>query len=139
MLDSRASHNLMPKSMMEHLGLEITEPYNEVYSCDSRNFRCEGMIKDLVVTLAQLAVKSIMMDIVVENVLENYGMLFSILWVGKLGGTMQMDITCVTIPVFGGEKRKLYIETNFSYVVSDQNNPLNHSIYAIEDDLVYYM
>ena len=27
MLDSGASHNLMPKSIMENLGLEVTQPY----------------------------------------------------------------------------------------------------------------
>jgi hypothetical protein len=130
MLDSGASHNLMPKSVMEHLGLKITRPYHDLYSFDSRKVRCEGMIKDLVVTLAQLPVKSIMMDVVVDDVPTNYGMLLSRSWEGKLGGTMQMDMTYATVPVFGGEQRRLYRETKFAYMVSDQNNPVNHPIYA---------
>jgi hypothetical protein len=48
---------------------------------------------------------------------------------------MQMDMTYATVPVFGGEKRRLYRETKFAYVVSDQNNPINHPIYATESDL----
>jgi hypothetical protein len=32
MLDSGASHNLMPKVVMEKLGLEITRPYHDLYS-----------------------------------------------------------------------------------------------------------
>ena len=32
MLDSRASHNLMPKVIMEKLGLEIIRPYHDLYS-----------------------------------------------------------------------------------------------------------
>jgi hypothetical protein len=57
MLDSGASHNLMPKVVMENLGLEITRPYHDLYSFDARKVKCDGMIKDMVVTLAQLPVK----------------------------------------------------------------------------------
>ena len=52
MLDSRASHNVMPKIIMDKLGLHITRPYGDLYSFDSRRVKCMGMIKDLVVTLA---------------------------------------------------------------------------------------
>jgi hypothetical protein len=52
MLDSGASHNVMPKIIMENLGLQITRPYGNIYSFDSRKVKCMGMIKDLVVTLA---------------------------------------------------------------------------------------
>jgi len=53
MLDSGASHNLMPKIIMEKLGLQINKPYQDLYSFDSRKAKCLGMIKDLVVNLAQ--------------------------------------------------------------------------------------
>jgi hypothetical protein len=95
----------------------------------------KGLIKDMVVTLAQLLVKIIMMDVVVVDVPANYGMLLSRTWVGKIGGTMQMDMTYATVPVFGGENRRLYRETKFSYVVSDQNNPKNHPIYVVDEDM----
>jgi hypothetical protein len=135
MLDSGASHNLMPKVVMEKLGLEITRPYHDLYSFDARKVKCYGMIKDMVVTLGQLPVKRIMMDVVVVDVPTNYGMLLSRTWARKLGGTMQMDMTYATVPVFGGELRRLYQETKFSYVVSDQNNPVNHPIYVVDEDL----
>jgi len=35
MLDSGASHNLMPKSVMEKLNLNITRPYKDLFSFDS--------------------------------------------------------------------------------------------------------
>ena len=47
MLDSGASHNLMPKVVMESLGLEITKLYKYFYSFDSRRVKCLGLIKDL--------------------------------------------------------------------------------------------
>ena len=34
MLDSRASHNLMPKVIMDELGLDITRPYKDLLSFD---------------------------------------------------------------------------------------------------------
>jgi hypothetical protein len=45
MIDSRACHNLMPKSVMQHLGLDITRPYHYLYSIDSRKVKCEASLK----------------------------------------------------------------------------------------------
>lgn len=103
MLDSGASHNLMPKIIMEKLGLEITRPYQDLYSFDSRKVKCLGMIKDLVVNLAQVPVKSIMMDVVVVDVPAKYGMLLSKSWGAKLGRSVQLDMTYATTPIFCGQ------------------------------------
>jgi hypothetical protein len=73
--DSGASHNLMPKNVMEELGLEVTRAYHDLYSFDSRKFQCLGVIKDLVVTLFQLPMKSVVIDIVVADVPPKFGML----------------------------------------------------------------
>ena len=51
MLDSGASHNLMPKGVVESLGLEIMRPYKDLYFFDSKRVKCLGLIKDIVVTL----------------------------------------------------------------------------------------
>ena len=53
LLDSGASHNLMPKAVMDELGLSITKPYHDLFSFD-RKVKCLGLIKDLVVNLSQL-------------------------------------------------------------------------------------
>ena len=50
MFDSEASHNLMPKAIMDKLGLDITRQYHNLYSFDSSRVRCIGLIKDLVVS-----------------------------------------------------------------------------------------
>jgi len=77
MLDSAASHKLMPLSVMEQLGIQITCPYKDLYSFDSKRVKCLGMIKDLVVNLAQIPAKSVVMNIVVADILARFGMLLS--------------------------------------------------------------
>ena len=84
MLDSYASHNLMPKVVMERLGLEITNPYKDLYSFDSSRVKCLGLIKDLCVNLAQIPAKSLVMDIVFGDIPPKYGMLLSRSWGAKL-------------------------------------------------------
>ena len=51
MFDSRASHNLMPKAIMDKLGLDVTRQYHDLYSFDSSRVRCIGLIIDLLASL----------------------------------------------------------------------------------------
>ena len=100
MHDSGASHNLMPKVVMERLGLEITHPYKYLYSFDSSRVKCLGLIKDLCVNMTQIPAKCMVMDVVVADVPPKYGMLLSRSWGAKLQGTMHMDGSYAIIPVF---------------------------------------
>ena len=84
MHDSGASHNLMPKAVMESLGLEITKPYKDLYSFDSSRVKFLGLVKDLYVNLAQILAKCLVMDIVVVDVPPKYGILLSRSWGAKL-------------------------------------------------------
>ena len=104
MLDSGAFHNLMPKAIMETLGLDITRTYKDIFSFDSSEVKCLGLIKDLCVTLVQHPGKSIVMDIVVANIPPKYGMLLSHSWGAKLQGSLQLDMSYATFSVFGRPK-----------------------------------
>ena len=106
-----------------------------IYTLDSWRVQCLGVIKDLVVSLFQLPMKSVVMDIVVANVPPKFSMLLSRSWIKRLGGTLQMDLTYATILVFGGEHRRLYREAQLAYIVSDEANPTNHPIFALDTDL----
>jgi len=134
-MDSGASHNVMPKVVMEELGLEITKPYQELYSFDSKKVKCMRLIKDMVVSLAQLPMKSVVMDIVVANIPQKFGMLLTITWAKKVGGSLQMELTYATIHLFGGEHRRLYREVRLAYIISDHENPSNHPIHVVEDGI----
>jgi hypothetical protein len=88
MLDSGASHNLMPKAVMEKLGLEVTRPYKDLHSFESNKVRCIGLIKDLCITLVQIPAKRMVMDVVVACIPPKYGMLLSRYWGDNMRGAM---------------------------------------------------
>ena len=46
-----------------------------------------------------------------------------------------MELTYATIPVFGGEHRRLYREAQLAYIISGEANPTNHPIFALDTDL----
>jgi hypothetical protein len=134
MLDSGASHNLMPKEVMEKLGLEVTRPYKDLHSFDSNKVRCIGLIKELCITLVQIPAKNMVMDVVVVDIPPKYGMLLSRSWGAKLKGTLQLDMSYATIPLFG-QQRRLYRETLMKYMVNSQEKPHNYPLYSAHSDL----
>lgn len=134
MFDSGASHNLMPKAVMEKLNLDVTRPYKDLYSFDSSQVKCLGLIKDLCVSLVQYPNKTILMDVVVADIPPKYGMLLSRSWGAKLQGSLQLDLSYATISVFGQPKR-LYREMLMKYVVSSESKPENFLIYSIHSDM----
>lgn len=134
MFDSCASHNIMPKAIMEKLGLEITRKYHDLYSFDSSRVRCIGLIKDLVVSLDQIPMKNILMDVVVVDIPPRFGMLLSRSWGAKLQGTLQLDFSYATIPMFG-QMRKLYQEQKMKYMITSKEKSINHPINYVHADL----
>jgi len=134
MFDSGASHNLMPKSVMEKLNLDITRPYKDLFSFDSIQVKCLGLIKDLCMSLVQYPNKTILMDVEVADIPPKYGMILSRSWGAKLQGSLQLDMSYATISVFGQPKR-LYRETLMKYVVSSEEKPQNFPIYSIHSDM----
>ena len=74
------------------------------------------------------------MDIVVVDIHPKYGMLLSRSWGAKLQGTMKMDMTYATIPLFS-QPRRIYRETHMKYMVSSQERLENSPLYYIHIDL----
>ena len=134
LLDIGASHNLMPKVVMDELGLDITKPYHDLFSFDSRKVKFLGLIKDLAITLSQLPMKSMMMDIVVADVPPKFGMFLSRGCIKILRGTLKNHISYASIPIFGGESRRLYREAKLAYIINDERNPTNHPVYVVDTD-----
>ena len=104
MIDFGASHNLIPKGVVESLGLEVTRPYKYLYSFDSRRVRCLGLIEDMVVTLTKMSSNTMVMYVFVADIPPKIGILLSISWNSKLKGSLQTDMPYDTIPVVVGIK-----------------------------------
>ena len=92
----------MPKAITETLGLSVTRPCHDLFAFESRVVQCLGVIKDFVVNLAQLPMKSVMMDVVVTDIPPKFGVFLSRSWEKRVGGSLQMDLSYATIPIFGG-------------------------------------
>ena len=45
-----------------------------------------------------------------------------------------MDLTYATIPMFGGETKRLYRENQLAYIISKESRSVNHPIYAVDTD-----
>ena len=45
-----------------------------------------------------------------------------------------MDLTYATIPMFGGETKRLYREIQLTYIISKESHSLNHPIYTVDTD-----
>ena len=75
-----------------------------------------------------------MIDIVVANIPPKFGLLLSRSWSKILGGTLQMNLTYATIPMFGGETKRLYRENQLAYIISKESRSVNHPIYAMDTD-----
>lgn len=138
MFDSGASHNLMPKAIMEKLDLDITHKYHDLYSFDYGTVRSIGLIKYFFVTLDQTLAKNFLMDVVVADIPPRFGMLLSSSWGAKLKGTLKLDFSYATIPMFG-QMRKLYREKKMKYMITSKEKPLNHPINYVHTDLEYFV
>ena len=58
-------------------------------------------------------------------------MLLSRSWAAKLKGTLQMDMSYATIPIFGVQRR-LYRERKLAYMVRSAERPNNDHIYSLD-------
>jgi hypothetical protein len=46
-----------------------------------------------------------------------------------------LDLSYATIPVFGGEHRRIYREAQSTYIINDEENPTGHPIFSLDTDL----
>jgi hypothetical protein len=102
MLDSGAGANMMSLKVMRQLGLETTRPYRNVCGIESRAIPTHGVVENVKVHLARYPEIVLLIDIVVVDVPDVWGMLLSRKFVAMLGGTLQMDLTGINIPMDDG-------------------------------------
>jgi hypothetical protein len=102
MLDTGVGANMMSLKVMQQLGLKVTRPYRNVCGFESKAIPTHGVIENFEVFLKEYPEKVIHMDIVVVDIPDVWGMLLSRKFASKLGGTLEMDLTYVNIPLKNG-------------------------------------
>jgi len=90
------------------------------------------------VSLDQILTKNVLTDVVVADIPPWLGLLLSRSWGAKLKGTLQLDFSYATIPVFG-QLRKLYREKKMQYMITSKEKPLNHPIDVVHTDLELFV
>jgi len=138
MLDPRAATNVMPLKVMKQLGLKINRPCRRVCGIDSKRIEACGLIKDLQIHLVAHPQISLLMDVVVIDVPNAWGMLLSRGWGAMLGGTLQMDLSYATIPLAENTFVTLHGEPERNYHVEDPQDSMNELMYE-ENDLGNYV
>jgi hypothetical protein len=108
MLVSWASINVISSKVMKQLGLKTTRTYGNVCGIDSKKVEVLGVCEDIEVFLIDFPYIKIIMDIVVIDVLDAWGMLLSRRWSTALGGFLSMDLTHAHIPMGDGTFQILY-------------------------------
>ena len=68
------------------------------------------------VNLTHLPMKSVLMDVVIADISLKFGMVLSRSWAKRVGETLQIDLSCATIPVFGGEHKRIYREVQLACI-----------------------
>jgi hypothetical protein len=102
MLDSGAGANMMSLKVMEKLGLKATRAYRNVCGFESMAIPTHGVVEMVEVCLGKYPERVIHMDIVVVDVPDVWGMLLSRKFGGMLGGTLEMDLTYINVPMKDG-------------------------------------
>jgi hypothetical protein len=77
MLDSGADENIMTLKVMTKLGLEVSKPYRNVRDIEPRAIPTHGVIENVKVCIDQYPKIFFLMDIMVINVPDVWGMVLS--------------------------------------------------------------
>jgi hypothetical protein len=99
MFDFESYVNMMSLKVMNQLGMEVTGLYTGVHRFKSRGIKVYGLMEGIQVHLADYPNFPIIMDIVVVDIPNTWGMILSREWNTTLEGSLQMDLSYTTIPV----------------------------------------
>ena len=133
MLDSGASSNVITRKVMEQLNLRIARPYHNVCAMDAREVDVVGIILNLHVKLAKYPDIDMVMDVVVIDVQDKWGMFLSKKWATTLGGYIQKDWTYATIHASKNTRVILHREKQRKQHVENPKNPRNEFVHYTDN------
>jgi hypothetical protein len=110
-----------------------TQPYGNICGIDSKRVKFYGLFEDVEVFLIDFPHISLLMNIVVIDVPDAWGMLLSRSWSTALGGFLSMDITHAHIPIGNDTFEVLYSRERARKHVTDPNGPDYTSEYEFDE------
>ena len=102
MLDTGVGANMMSLKVMQQVGLKVTWPYRNVCGFESKEIPTHGVVENVEVRLKEYPEKTIHIDIVAVDVPDVWGMLLSRKFGAMLGGSLEMDLTFLQLPLKNG-------------------------------------
>jgi hypothetical protein len=99
MLYSGASTNVMSSKIIEQIGFKMTRPYRNMCGIDSKRVKFYVLCEKVEVFFIDFPHIELLMNIVVTDVLNAWGMLFLRSWYAAFGGFLIMDLTHAHIPM----------------------------------------
>jgi hypothetical protein len=99
MLDFESSVNMMSLNVMNQLGMEVTGTYTNVHRFESKGIKVYDLMEGLQVQLVDYPDFFILMDIIIVDIPDTWGMILSREWDATLGMSLHMDLSCTIIPV----------------------------------------
>jgi len=127
MLDFRASTNVISLKVMEQIVLKTTHPYGNVCNTNSKKVKVYSLIEYVEVYLHDFPHINLIMNIVVIDVSDAWGMIFSKSWVATLGDFLIIDLIHAHIPMGDGTFEIMYSRQVVKKQVMDLNHPYYHS------------
>jgi hypothetical protein len=102
MLDTGAGANMMSLKVMQQMGLKVTRPYRNVCGFESKAIPTHGVVENVEVQLKEFPEKTVHTDIIVVDVSDVWGMLLSRKFGAMIGGSLEMDLTFLRLPLKDG-------------------------------------
>jgi hypothetical protein len=107
MLDTGAGANMMSLKVMQQMVLKVTRPYRNVCGFESKAIPTHGVIENFEVQLKEFPEKTVRIDIIVVDVPDVWGMLLSRKFGAMIGGSLEMDLTFLRLPLKDGTTGRL--------------------------------
>jgi len=89
------------------MGLKVTRPYRNVCGFESKSVPTHGVIENIEVRLKEFPEKIVYIDIIVVDVPDVWGMLLSRKFGAMIGGSLEMDLTFLRLPLKDGTTGRL--------------------------------
>jgi hypothetical protein len=84
------------------MGLKVTRPYRNVCGFESKAIPTHGVIENIKVQLKEFPEKTVRIEIIVVDVPDVWGILLSRKFGAMVGGSLEMDLTFLRLPLKDG-------------------------------------